>query len=189
LELTHKFLNRNKVPIGHFVPNEIDEGNKIKLIKDVQKIIDRLKIKDSPINIDVLFDSYNNPFIIDLSFRLGGNCLPQLMDLKFNLKPFHRIINHCLSIKNSEIPKPNNGFYGSIIFGGNSDGLLTYELKKKIEKIIHKSEKVFELFFDIPPGTKFKKFTQGNHRFGHAIIKTKNLEAYKQILTEINDII
>lgn len=189
LELTHKFLNQNKVPIGHLVPNEIDEGIKNKLIKDVQKIIDRLKIKNSPINIDVLFDSYHKPFIIDLSFRLGGNCLPQLMDLKYNLKPFDLVINNCLMIKNPEIPEPNNGFYGSIIFGANSDGVLTEKLIAGIKNISDNAEKTIEFVLDVPIGGKFKKFTQGNYRFGHVILKTKNQEQYKHILNEIYSII
>jgi hypothetical protein len=189
LELTRKFLNERNVPIGHFVPCEIDNYFKDKIIDDVKKIIKLLEIKNSPINMDILMKEGEHPVIIDLSFRLGGNCLPQIMDLKFNLEPFERIINHSLSVKNSKLPKPNNGCYGSIVLGGNSDGVLTEKMFLEIKNIIDKAEKTIEFVLDIPVGGKFKKMAQGNHRFGHVILKTKNQEQYKHLLNEIYSII
>ena len=189
LELTHKFLNERNVPIGHFAPCEIDSNVKDKIIEDVKKVIKFLEVKNTPINMDILIKDGESPVIIDMSFRLGGNCLPQIMDLKFNLNPFVRIINHSLAVLNPELQKPNDGCYGSIILGGNSDSVLTTELIIEIKKTITKAEKIIEFVLDIPIDSKYEKMSQGNRRFGHIILKTKNLEEYKVIIKEIYKII
>lgn len=148
LELTHKFLNDRNVPIGHFVPYNIDSKIKNDIIADVRKIIDFLEILNTPINMDILIKEGESPVIIDMSFRLGGNCLPQIMDLKYNLDPFTRVINNSFSVKNSTLPKPESGCYGSIILGSSSDGILTDLLVNKIKNAGEKAEKIIEFVLD-----------------------------------------
>lgn len=185
LKLTHKFLNHIKVPIGHYVPNDLNQTIVDRLKSDVQKIINYLEINNSPINIDVLVDKSGVPFIIDLSFRLGGNCLPQIMDLKYGINPFDKVINYSLNLQYSynEIVNPEN--FGSIILGGSKNGVLTEELRKKIEECVQGYDKILEKIYDFPDGFHYPELTQGNLRFGHLIINSSSLVNFDKTIQNI----
>ena len=189
LEFTTKFNTQSFVPIGHFVPNVID--NKIrKEIKDqIEYIISYVKIKNTSINIDIIINDKDSPFIIDMSFRLGGNMLPDLMKKKFEIDPYKRIIQHMLNDKLEDIVISNNSKnFGSIIFNANKKGILTTYKKQKINSLLS-FYNISEVVFDILENESYSKYVDGSKRFGHAIGEFDSLEHYKTIFSKMYNII
>ena len=176
------------VPIGHFVPNVID--NKIrKEIKDqIESIISYVKIKNTSINIDIIIDDKESPFIIDVSFRLGGNMLPDLMKKKFDIDPYKRIIQYMLDNKLEDIVTSDNSKnFGSIIFNANKKGVLTKSKKQKINSLLS-LHNITEVVFDILENESYSKYVDGSKRFGHAIGEFDSLEHYRTILSKLQNI-
>lgn len=186
IQLTNKYCNSKNVPIGHCVPvkNELDFTSQIS--NQVELICNHLNVKNSVINLDVMVKPGNDPIIIDMSFRLGGNLLPNIMMLQFGINPFDIVIKIaeekgiCLDIKKII------GYTGSIIFGSNTERKFTNDLKFELENFF---ESALELVFDFQVGDLIPVFSQGNCRFGHALVRTESIEEYEKILFKTHEII
>lgn len=188
LELTHKLLNERNVPTGHFAPKEIDLAVKAQLTEQVQAICEMLSVENSPINIDVMIGKNQTPYIIDFSFRLGGNLLPEVMHMAFGTDPYNRIIDYATgSSKFQSLPNPAKGkVAGSLIFGMSERTTFTDKLEKEIRKEL--ASAAAEIVFDKKHGEPIEIFDQGSNRFGHALIEGVNLSRYLSLRGAINDV-
>ena len=188
LEFTTKFNNQYMVPIGHYVPNKIGHKTRNQIKKQVESIISYVKLKNTSINIDIIIDYQGIPYIIDMSFRLGGNMLPDLMKKKYGIDPYKRIIEHVLDDElNSFFIDRNSKNFGSIIFNSNKKGILTEE-KNKILTLFSKYD-ITEIVFDIEENESYYKYVDGSKRFGHAIGEFESLENYESIFLKLHRII
>lgn len=190
LELTSKFSNNNRVPLGHCVPCEVNEIFKTKLIQQIECIVEYLEVKNSAINIDVIVESNNRPIIIDFSFRLGGNLLSQLMSSRFNIDSYERIIEYATKekIKPIQTTTESQNFFGSIILGSPTISTLTESWKTDIKCAAKKYATVIEIIFDLKTGEKIELFDQSSNRFGHILVSVDTLQQYSRLLNEIESI-
>lgn len=187
LELTHKFSNHKRVPLGHCVPCSVNQILKTALIQQIEVIVKHLGVINSAINIDVIIEPDNTPILIDFSFRLGGNHLTDLMSLKYALDPFERVIEYSLTnkIKSIQVLQENEAVFGSIIMGCPIDSILTESWCKDIEDLVRKDATIIELLFDIELGEKIEKFDQSSNRMGHILVAVDSLTKYKSLLENI----
>lgn len=190
LELTHKFSNSNRVPLGHCIPCSVNEDTKNSLIQQIETIIKHLGVSNSAINLDVIIEHDNTPILIDFSFRLGGNLLTNLMSLKYNLDPFERIIEYSLTddIKPLHGLHENKGIFGSIILGSPTDSMLTGSWCYDIDEIVRKDAKLIELVFDKKAGDNIEQFNQSSNRIGHILVTLGALTKYISLMDKIQDI-
>ena len=183
LELTNKFLNDGCVPVGHCIPCDCG-GVKDALREQIEKIVASLNVRHSAINIDVIFGPDNVPVIIDFSFRLGGNLLPQLMREKYGFDPFERVVGHC--VLHEAVPefhvREAPGYFGAITLGSPVDGVLTEAMRDGLTSLFHGAARVIDLVFDVSPGEPVKAFSQASNRFGHVLLGVDSLDAYQDIL-------
>ena len=189
LEFTSKKKNEFMVPIGHFIPNVLGEITRLQVKDQIESIVTHLGIKNSPANLDIIIDNSGTPYIIDLSFRLGGNMLPDLMKEKYGIDPYFRIIEYMLDQKPESIKcvtKPGN--FGSIIFNSNTDGILTNQKIVGIKELFNK-QRIYNVVFDISKDVYYEKFTEGSKRFGHAIGKFDCLEHFQVCFSKFHEII
>lgn len=189
IETTHKFLNQRQVPTGHCVPGPLagEELNDLK--HQVSKICKSLKVINSPINLDVLTRKGKRPVIIDMSFRLGGNLLPEIMHYKYNTNPYKRIIKYASdsNFEDLKILKRNDQYIGSLIFGSNVKQEFSLDLKKSITALLKNN--ALELVFDFEIGSEIEEFIQGNKRFGHALVKVSSFSDYVSLHKELDTLI
>ena len=184
LQLTHKFRNEHNVPLGHCVPVEGRDRVLRSLTEQIEKIVGRLGVTNSAINIDVIVTPDGGAAIIDFSFRLGGNLLPQLMRQKYGVDTVERVIRYCFpeDIDSPPVVAQTPGCCGAVIFGSPQPGVLSEEMQARITRLFEDSARVIDLVFDIAPGETFENFDQGSHRFGHALFEVDSLESYSDIL-------
>lgn len=180
LQTTHKFLNKLQVPTGHCVPGPISASQREALVVQIESICTALQIINSPINLDVMTKPDNHPVIIDMSFRLGGNLLPDIMNQAFGTQPYNRVLSYVVNeVPLNSINNSTEGYTGSFIFGSLTPQQFTEELKNAIESIVQPC--ALELVFDFAIGRTLPVFTQGSYRFGHALVRTPSLAKYKEL--------
>lgn len=184
LQLTHKFRNEHSVPLGHCVPLEGRDGVLRSLTEQIEKIVGTLGVRYSAINMDVIVTPDGGTAIIDFSFRLGGNLLPDLMREKYGVDTFERVIRYCFpeDIDSPPVVAQTPGCYGAVIFGAPHPGVLSEEMQARTTRLFGDATRVIELVFDIAPGEAFERFDQGSHRFGHALFEIGNIGAYSVLV-------
>lgn len=191
LEFTTKINNEMMVPIGHFVPRMTEEKTRKEVKEQIEAIVSHIGLRNTPANMDIIIDSDGAPFIIDLSFRLGGNMLPDLMQCKYGLDPYNRIIDymHHGNEKLDELGfETRSGNFASIIFNAKNRGVLTENKINKIHKVFTHNQ-ISEIVFDLPKNHQYEKYTEGSKRFGHALGKFDSLKQYKNTLLQLHKII
>ncbi len=77
---TQKFITDAFVPYTHLLPHNLTSVQLNKASSLIFQTSKSLGIENANINFDIIFDQ-DEPMLIDLGLRLGGNCLPQLMKL------------------------------------------------------------------------------------------------------------
>ena len=189
LEFTVKTNNQYRVPIGHFVPNLISDSVRSRIKEQIEAIAGHLGIKNTPVNIDTIITPDQTPYIIDMSFRLGGNLLPDLMRLKYGFDPYGRIIDYTATEMIAPVAwSPNPKAYGCLIFYSDVDGTLTRQKMEDITGLL-KPHAPIEMQFDIPESGRYQPFVEGSRRFGHALCAFESLHAYQELLNNYSALI
>lgn len=191
LELTEKFVNCNNVPVGHYVPVAIASDIKYSVKDEIEAIVRSIHVEHAALNIDVIIADGDVPVIIDFSFRLGGNLMPQIMEHKYKVDMFGWVVADCFRdelrtcLRGNEDP----GCFASIIFGSLHPGVLTEDMNTRITAVFEKSTKLIDLTFDIAVGESFERFDKGANRFGHALFKVDSRDSYRRILESFDGIV
>lgn len=90
------------VPIGHYMPYELTQD----LCKDtelqVKNAIKALGIDNSAVNVD-LIEKDGKVYIIELTGRVGANCLPELTGNYFGIDYYEMIVSQALGINPTSI--------------------------------------------------------------------------------------
>ena len=111
------------------------------------------------------------------------------MKKKYGFNPYKKIINYALNEKPnkfSTVNKPGN--YGSIIFHSNFNGILSKDKIVMIRNLFGTLENSTTVF-DISVNTSYKKFTQGNKRFGHSLCQFRSIKHYRNVFSSYYKII
>lgn len=95
------------VPIGHYMPLEMNE----KVLEDVQeqaeKAIRALKLDNCAVNIDFI-EKEGKAYVIELTGRVGANCLPELTSNYWGVNYYSMIIAMALGGNPKEIFEKRN---------------------------------------------------------------------------------
>ena len=191
LALTHKFHNSSFVPTGHFVPYEPDTACLDSLKRQIEQLAEHLKIVNSPLNIDVIFPAEGPPVLIDLSFRLGGNMLPQLMELQYGVDTVRRCLDYCLGNPLEPLVPAvaSAGGRGAIILGSPVAGTASVELFARTQELFESSADVIEMKFDVMPGDRVHRFSEGSHRVGHVVFRVNDRADFERLLLAEQEIL
>lgn len=69
------------IPIGEKKPNGLNANQSKRLYDDLQRLIEKLEIKQGELNIEILIDKDDIPHFLEIGPRAGGNMIPiQLSD-------------------------------------------------------------------------------------------------------------
>ena len=151
--------------------------------KKLQNIIHEVNLQNGPFNIDVLVNTNNELFFIEIGPRNGGNAIPQLIKLNSGVD----MIEGCLfcalekSFRLKTAEKPVNSLYSSyMLHSKNQEGIF-----KKIEVSNEGKSHIFSQTIFVEKGTKIKPFFQGGNAVGNLILKfsshKKCLDFYENI--------
>lgn len=171
----HRDNNTNSlVPVGKSYPLLLDDADIISVKSSIQKLVDKLHIQCGCMNIEAVVDKNGKVWLIDVGPRAGGNMIPDILGMIFNVDLVSKAISAamgCLEYQKEYIP---NGFYATHNLHTNKDGIyknikFSDNIEKYIiKKVFYKKQGDFIEFFDNASkalGIIFMKFSSREEMF------------------------
>lgn len=175
---TMKFVNSFCVPIAHLVLKE--NKNEKPALDFLKKFIQLFEIKDGIYNVDLIVKN-NNAYLIDISPRIGGNCIPEVIEKSCGVNEYEWMFNFLMN-GNLNFLKPNwQGQHGVYIFGSNKKG----KLKKIVKDELPFQKQIVELYWKFKIGDEVEIFTEGSRHLGYVIFNANSDEELLKIYNEI----
>lgn len=168
-------------PIGHSVPYRKLESLGAEVERQVRLAIQATGIDNCPVNCD-LIEKDGVIYVIEITGRAGGTCLPEMVGLYYGIDYYEAIVRLALDME------PEKMFQKNAPHTANLSRTLTSP-RNGIVKAIHnknaRAEDIVDLSFNIQPGDTVRRYENGIDRLGQVILKGENLDACEKRLEEI----
>lgn len=179
----HRDNSVNKlVPVGKSYPLQLDEIDMLKVKETLQSLVTKLKISSCGMNVELIVDKDGRVWPIDIGPRNGGNMIPDLLNMIFNINLVELVIKTAMG-EEINIPKINdtNMYYATHNLHSRENGnLLNITYSREIEKyIIRKNEYKKE-------GDIIEYFDNASKALGIIFMKFDNQKTMENILLNIN---
>lgn len=176
------FRARTNIPVGHYTPLEM-EGEMSQLVTEQSiKAIKAVGLDNCAVNIDLIYKD-GKVYIIELTGRIGANCLPQLTSIYYGIDINKMIIDAALGndVKTyfQENMKEPTACYARMLFS-NTSGIV-----KTIDKSNINNENVEEITFFVSPGDEIAKFSNSKDCIGQVVVKGQTIPECKELLERV----
>lgn len=182
----HRDLSVNPlVPVGKSYPLMVDAEQEQLIHSTVEKLFKLLNIEFGAFNLEMIFDSNNKLYLIEVGPRNGGNMIPNLLNLIFNIDIVEATIACAMGDKDYIFTLDNRKkFFATHNLHTDKNGRLENILfdDKLEENIINK---IFYKNF----GEKVEYFNSANKALGIIFMKFDNFDEMREKLRNINKLI
>lgn len=168
------YMSHTAVPVGHYVPLDAKESIHEKAKQEVIKAIKALRLNNCAVNVDMILKD-DEVYIIELTGRVGANCLPELVEINYGIEYYKMIAvmalgENPLTFWEKRSDENKAGLARMIIEEENS-GIL-----KEIINENTSDPDIKEITFFKNNGDKIRKFENSNDCIGQIIVEGKTLE-------------
>jgi len=169
----HCLLDRQTVPLpfvatcGHHLPTVLTPTEQTCVLDAIGEVWRRLGVTDGPFDCDFVLNN-KTVFILELSPRLGGNAISQLVRLAFDFDLIEHTVRWACGDNPGTLPVQEPRPSAVVIFGSDRAGSLSYR-EDEAARLSHEPW-IHSLAFDQPVGTLVEPFTDGRRRVGQALI-------------------
>ena len=177
------YMSHTAVPIGHYVPLECDIDINSQVKEVVCGAINALQLNNCAVNVDLILKD-NKVYIIELTGRVGANCLPELVEINYGIEYYKMIV--ALAIDENPIfywrkrnPIETAGL-AKMIINTKDKGVL-----QNIEFYNDNDNDIVEVTFFKKNGDKIRTFEDSNDCIGQIIVKGENLDYCKNKANEV----
>jgi len=153
-------------PIGHYMPADLKEEEKAKSIKVISNAARSLGLYDCISNVDLLIID-GEPFIIEMSARMGATCIPECISIYAGIDVYKHLIKLSMG-EYPEITISKEQANECLLLRSDKTGRVSFV---KVPDCVSKHPDLFELQLDISVGDQVRKFEVGPDRIGHIIVK------------------
>ncbi len=154
---------KTAVPIGHYMPYEISDELAIDTEVQVKKAIAALGLNNCPVNVD-LIEVEGKAYIIELTGRVGANCLPELVGNYYGFNYYEMILNTVLG----ESPLPI--FNSRKAVSSTLARMVKAEKTGTVESVEVPLLPETDILMFISPGDKVRAFTNCNDAIGQIVV-------------------
>lgn len=175
------FHGNTGVPIGHWVPYELDEA----IIEDtrvqLELAIKAMGLNNCAINADFILKD-NKAYVLEIGGRSGATCLAESTSIYYGFDYYEKILLAALGEK--DIDFTGKGFVP------NASHLLMSDRDGIVRSIVNENEEdpnIYEIQFDCGVGDEVNKFRIGPHRIGHVVTKGETLQEAVDLLEKAMD--
>ena len=173
-EIVFSFITERHLPptpvvatAGHTVPSGLAPHQTQRVLDDVKRLLTSLSIFNTVFDGDFVW-SADEPKFLELTPRLGGNCLSQLALYHCGMSLEDMAIDLALTGRASVIKQqPYIGTSKIVLLHSNKGGRLEYDPSRL--SAAQKIEGIKRIVLDFDPGTVVVPFLDGRHRFGEII--------------------
>lgn len=184
--LHEKFLSSSnvKTPIGHLMPLEIDQELKIKIENLLTNAVKSLRLCNTASNADIMIVD-GDPYLIEISARMGGTCLPEVIGSFIGFNVYEYLIDLSLGL-NPKLPVEylNHPTAAKVIISPRSGILKSLPDNTKILQ----NPSLVSYQFDANVGDYINKFVVGPDRVGHIIVQSKTRQKCIEELSRLENL-
>ena len=169
------------VPVGKSYPLLLDEQDKLEVENTLQSMVDKLGIRFGSVNVELVVDKMGKVWPIDVGPRAGGNMIPDLLGLIFDVDVVEMAV---LTAMGEEI---NNEVHDGIPFYATHN-LHTAQtgIYKTIEFSKELDEKIIKKCLYKKSGDCVEYFDNAAKALGIIFMKFKTKDEMETILENIN---
>lgn len=181
----HRDSNVNPlVPVGKSFPSQINNCDLNHVKQELQRLVDMLNIKNGSMNVELIIDSRNDVYLIDVGPRGGGNMIPDLMGYIFDVDVVELSIKAAMGqeICLSNVKQKN--YYATHNLHSDRNGIFESVSYDEIIKPYVIKECVYKSC-----GDSVEYFDNASKALGIVFMKFENQQQMDEILSNINDFI
>lgn len=170
------------VPIGESFPADISQEKHMKALLEIERALNVLGYMNGAVNLDFMFDTEGNVFIIELGPRNGGNLISDAILEASGTNLAEWTIKNALGEKIDTVGRPIKKFISSYIYHSDKTGIYQgIDIDKKLKHSIVRSDMFVEAGFQI------KRFENGGCGIGAAILQFESKEEMLYIMDHMNE--
>lgn len=176
------YLSNTAVPVGHYAPLDVDEDIITQTDKQVRLAIEAIGLNNCAVNVDLILKD-NQVYVIELTGRVGANCLPELVAIYYGIEYDKMIADMAMG----KDPRPY--FYAkNDNHTAMAAKMLLSEKSGKLKEIVNKNsdeDYIYEITFFVKPGDSINKFVNSKDCIGQVIVKGTTYEECKQNIENV----
>ena len=164
----NNYISETGVPIGHYAPLDRDASfiEQVELV--VKSGIRAMELDNCAVNVD-LIERDGKVYIIELTGRVGANCLPELVSIYYGIDYYEMILACAMGDspeeifkKRKQVPQPN------------ASRMITLEESGVVETIINKNDindpSIYNITFFVKQGDEVRKFNNSNDCVAQVVV-------------------
>ena len=158
----HRDTNVNPlVPVGKSYPLLLGASDYKAVQETLQRLVSELGIRFGPMNVELIVDSQNRVFLIDVGPRSGGNMIPVLLGMIFDCDVVEMSVLAAMGETVAAQPGEGKPYYATLNLHSDRDGLFDHvEYSPEAEKYIIQKN-VYK-----KPGDEVNFFSNATHAVG-----------------------
>lgn len=177
------YMSHTAVPVGHYVPLDVKEDVIEKTKIEVKKAINALGLNNCAVNVDMILKN-DEVYIIELTGRVGANCLPELVEINYGIEYYKMIASMAVSENPMEFwskrSKERKAGLARMIIETEKSGIL-----KEIKNNNIMDDDIVEITFFKEENDEIRKFENSNDCIGQIIVKDDNIKKCEEKLDSI----
>ncbi len=166
---------KTAVPIGHYMPYEITKELYEDTRKQVINSIKAIGIDNCAVNVD-LIEKDGKAYVIELTGRVGANCLPELTSNYFGINYYEMILATCLGENSLPIFEQRKAPCATLarMIRSDKSGIVKSVLIPDMEDV--------EIHMFVHEGSEVRVFTNSNDAIGEVIVSASNISECENII-------
>lgn len=179
------YMSHTAVPVGHYIPLECNQDIYNQTDEVVKKAIKAIGLNNCAVNVDLILKD-NIVYVIELTGRVGANCLPELVQINFGIDYYKMIASMAIGdnplIYWNKRKRTAKAGLAKMIFETEKNGIIN-EIKYKNVS----DSDVLEVTFFKKNGDTIKIFENSNDCIGQCIVQGENIEECKNRVQNVID--
>lgn len=179
------YMSHTAVPVGHYVPLDCGQDIYEQTEVAVRNAIHALGLNNCAVNVDLILKD-GTVYVIELTGRVGANCLPELVEINYGVEYYKMIASLAVGDDPIEYWRRRNTYetagLAKMIISTDRSGIL-----KEIEYQDHNDPDVIQVSFFKKPGDEIRQFVDSNDCIGQIIVKGKDMTSCERKEREVLD--
>ena len=170
------FQGDTGVPIGHFVPYNLDSQILDDAKNQLKKAAKAMLLDNCAMNVDFILCN-GKTYVLEIGGRSGATCLSELVSIYYGFNYYEKMIRVSLG-ENVDFSSEKTIPCAAMLLKSDKKGEIVSQINNNSD------ENVLDVQFDYQVGDEIEKFRIGPNRIGHVIVTGKTIE---QAVSNLNN--
>lgn len=169
---------KTAVPIGHYMPYSLTKELYEDTWLQVKNGIKALGFNNCAVNVD-LIEKDGKVYVIELTGRVGANCLPELTGNYFGINYYEMILRTALGVSPLSVfeKRKNPSATLARMVRSNVAGIVESVSLPQMENV--------EIHMFVHKGSEVRAFSNSNDAIGEVIVKGKDLKECDELMNRV----